>query len=327
MKKKLVIITSCFLMLLTTACGSNPKLENGEEVIASVDGKEITADELYNDLKSSYGYDSLLNMIDLYIAEKEIETTKELEQYTQEVVDYYKQYAEMLQVDFETFLATYVGLPNISTEEEFYDYVMKDRKLTLVIERQIKESFTDKDIEKYYNENYSERLTVRHILIEIEESDKDGEKALKQAKDLIKKLEKADKDKVEKKFIELAEEYSDDSSYSNGGLIEDFMSSTVVKEFWEASDKLKDGEYTTKPVKSQYGYHIIYRVSAEDKPSLKDSKEEILTAMTEKVLATDELARYIAMKDLREKYNIKIYDTDIESSYNEFLKQLEENNK
>ena len=49
--------------------------------------------------------------------------------------------------------------------------------------------------------------------------------------------------------------------------------------------------------------------------------------MTEKVLATDELARYIAMKDLREKYNIKIYDTDIESSYNEFLKQLEENNK
>ena len=236
MKKKLVIITSCFLMLLTTACGSNPKLENGEEVIASVDGKEITADELYNDLKSSYGYDSLLNMIDLYIAEKEIETTKELEQYTQEVVDYYKQYAEMLQVDFETFLATYVGLPNISTEEEFYDYVMKDRKLTLVIERQIKESFTDKDIEKYYNENYSERLTVRHILIEIEESDKDGEKALKQAKDLIKKLEKADKDKVEKKFIELAEEYSDDSSYSNGGLIEDFMSSTVVKEFWEASD-------------------------------------------------------------------------------------------
>ena len=73
MKKKLVIITSCFLMLLTTACGSNPKLENGEEVIASVDGKEITADELYNDLKSSYGYDSLLNMIDLYIAEKEID--------------------------------------------------------------------------------------------------------------------------------------------------------------------------------------------------------------------------------------------------------------
>ena len=42
-------------------------------------------------------------------------------------------------------------------------------------------------------------------------------------------------------------------------------------------DELKDGEYTSKPVKSQYGYHIIYRVSAEDKPSLEDSKEEILS--------------------------------------------------
>ena len=105
------------------------------------------------------------------------------------------------------------------------------------------------------------------------------------------------------------------------------MSSTVVKEFWSASDELKDGEYTSKPVKSQYGYHIIYRVSAEDKQSLDDSKEEILTAMTEKVLATDELARYVAMKDLREKYNIKIYDTDIEYSYNEFLKQIAANTK
>lgn len=327
MKKKLVIIASCFLILLTTACGSNPKLENGEEVIASINGKEITADELYNELKTSYGYDSLLGMIDLYIAEQEIETTKEIETYVQEVVDYYKQYAEMLQVDFETFLKSYVGVPGVTTEKEFYDYVMKDYKLSLVIEKQVKESFTDKDIEKYYNENYSERLTVRHILIEIEKNDKDGEKALKQAKDLIKELDKTEKDKLEKKFIELAEEYSDDSSYSNGGLIEDFMSSTVVKEFWSASDELKDGEYTSKPVKSQYGYHIIYRVSAEDKPSLEDSKEEILTAMTEKVLATDELARYVAMKDLREKYNIKIYDTDIEASYNEFLKQIAANTK
>lgn len=327
MKKKFTIIACCFLTLLVTACGSNPKLENGEEIIASIDGKEITADELYAELKTSYGYDSLLNMIDLYIAEKEIETTDEIKQYTQELVDYYKQYAEMLGIDFKTFLVSYVGISGVTTEEEFYDYVMKDYKLTLAVEKQVKSSFDDKDIEKYYNENYSERLTVRHILIEIEDSDKDGEKALKQAKELIKELEKTDKEKVEKKFIELAEEYSDDASYSNGGLIEDFMSSTVVEEFWDASVELKDGEFTTKAVLSEFGYHIIYRVSSEEKPSLKDSKEEILTTMTKEALANDELLYYTAMKDLRDKYNIKIYDTDIESSYNEFLKQLEANEK
>ena len=61
MKKKFTIIACCFLMLLVTACGNNPKLENGEEVIASIDGKEFTADDLYAELKSSYGYDSLLS--------------------------------------------------------------------------------------------------------------------------------------------------------------------------------------------------------------------------------------------------------------------------
>ena len=327
MKKKFTIIACCFLMLLVTACGNNPKLENGEEVIASIDGKEFTADDLYAELKSSYGYDSLLSMIDLYIAEKEIETTDEIKQYTQELIDYYKQYAEMLGVDFKTFLSSYVGISGVTTEEEFYDYVMKDYKLTLAVEKQVKASFDDEDIKKYYNENYSERLTVRHILIEIEDSDTDGEKALKQAKELIKELEKTDKDKVEKKFIELAEEYSDAASYSNGGLIEDFMYSNEVEEFWDASADLKDGEFTTKAVLSEYGYHIIYRVSAEEKPSLEDSKEEILNTMTKEAIANDELLYFTAMKDLREKYNIKIYDTDIESSYNEFLKQLEENNK
>ena len=321
MKKRIIIMACCFMMVLVTACG-NPKLENGEEVIASVDGKEISANELYNDLKKDYGYDALINKIDQFIAEQEIETTDEVKEYAQEVVDYYVSYAESFGVDLETFLTSYAGLSGITTEEEFLEFVISDYKVTLAVEKQVATMFTDKEIEEYYNENYSERLTVRHILIEIEESDKDGEAALKQAKKLIKELKETDKDKVEDKFIELAKEYSDDSSYSNGGLIEDFMSSTVVSEFWNASEKLKDGEFTTSAVKTEFGYHIIYRVSAEGKPSLKESKAEILDALTAEALSTDELLRYVALNELREKYNLKIYDTDLKTSYNNFLEQL-----
>ncbi len=323
MKKRIMVLTCCLALLFTTACGSNPKLENGEEVIASVDGKEISVNELYEELKGNYGYTSLISMIDRYIAEQEIKTTEEIEDYVKETVEYYVSYAESLNVDLETFLINYVGLSGISTEEEFYNYMLADYKVTLAIEKQVATRFSDEDIEKYYNENYSERLTVRHILIEIEESDKDGSKALKEAQDLIKELDKVDADEVEDKFIDLAKEYSADSSYANGGLIEDIMSSTVVKSFWDASYALKDGEYTSKPVKSEFGYHIIYRISKDEKPSLKDSKEEILKSLTDEALSTDELLSYVAMNELREKYNLKIYDKDIDASYDEFLEQID----
>lgn len=326
MKNKFMIIACCLLLIVTTACSSNPKLENGEEVIASVDGKEISVDELYNNLKSDYGYESLLSMIDQYIADKEIETTDEIKEYAQQIVDYYVSYAEAFSMDLETFLTSYVGVSGITTEEDFLQYIIDDYKVSLAIRKQIATKFTDEEIENYYKENYSEQLTVRHILIEIEESDKDGSKALAEAKKLIKTLNSTDKDKVEDKFIELAKEYSDDSSYSDGGLIEDFMSSTVVKEFWEASESLKDGEYTKTAILTDYGYHIIYRVSSKDKPVLKEAKDKILDALTDEALEEDELLYYVAMNELREKYNLKIYDTDLKTSYNDYLSQLETSN-
>ncbi len=32
----------------------------------------------------------------------------------------------------------------------------------------------------------------------------------------------------------------------------------MVPEFSEAADKLKKGEFTKEPVKTQFGYHVIY---------------------------------------------------------------------
>ncbi len=320
MKKKFMIITCCFLMLVLTACG-NPKLKDGKEVIASIDGKEFSVDDLYNDLKKNYGENALLTMIDTYIAEKEIETTKEIEDYVNEVVEYWVSYSESTGAEsLEDFLSGYMQIYGISTEEEFYDFVMSDYKLSLAVEQQIRDMITEDEIKDYYDESYTEKITVRHILIEAAENDTNGEKAKKQVEDLIKELNKVDKDELEDKFSELAEEYSDDSSYSDGGLIEDFMASGVVEEFWDASKDLKIGEYTTKPVKTDYGYHIIYKVSEKEKETLEDATEEI-----KETLAANNMQSGIyvnqAKAELRKKYNLKIYDKDIETSYNKSLEE------
>lgn len=324
MKNKILIVSCCVLVLLATACGKSvPKLQNGEEIVASITGKDFTAEDLYEVLKSNYGYSELINMIDMYIADQEIETTDEITEYAQEVVDYYMSYAELYGVDLETFLTSFVGLSGISTEEEFLEFVIADYKITLAIQKYIQENLTEEEIENYYNENYSEKLTVRHILIEVEESDTDGSKALATANEIIEKLNATSAEDLEDTFIELAAEYSDDGTYNTGGLISDFMSSSVVSEFWNASYALKDGEYTKTPVLTTYGYHIILRESSSDAPTLEESLEDVKVALAEEKISNDATLQYTAMVELRKKYNLTINDSDLKTLYNDFVASLE----
>ena len=53
------------------------------------------------------------------VTEKEVKVTSDDKDYVDEVVTYYKDYAEYYGVDFATFLSSYVGLQGINTEEEF----------------------------------------------------------------------------------------------------------------------------------------------------------------------------------------------------------------
>lgn len=89
---------------------------------------------------------------------------------------------------------------------------------------------------------------ARHILVEKEE----------EAKDIIAKLKKGEK------FEKLAEKSKDPGSKANGGDLGWAPPGNYVKPFSDAMVKLQKGKYTTEPVKSQFGYHVI---------QLEDSRE------------------------------------------------------
>ena len=57
----------------------------------------------------------------------------------------------------------------------------------------------------------------------------------------------------------------------------------------------------------------------ENKPTLEESKEAVLEALTDEALATDELLMYVAMNELREKYNLKVRKLCTEFSFLQFL--------
>lgn len=87
----------------------------------------------------------------------------------------------------------------------------------------------------------STEYKTKHILVANED----------EAKAIIAKLDKGEK------FSELAKQSKDPGSKDNGGELGWSSPSTYVKPFSDALTKLKKGEYTKTPVKSDFGYHVI----------------------------------------------------------------------
>ncbi len=319
MKKKTLIILCAFILTLgLTGCGHETTLKNGKEVVATLDGKKFTAEDLYKKLKSQGGETTLINMIDEYILNKEIKTDEDAESYAESQLESYKTQYENYGMDFEEAL-TQAGFDD---EDAFKDSLIIQYKKNVATENYVEDNLTDAEIDKYYEENIYGDIEAKHILIAPETTDDmtDDEKeaaekkALKKAKKIIKKLEEG------AKFEDLAKKYSDDSgTASNGGTLT-VTYGEVVDEFWEAANKLEDGKYSSEPVKTEYGYHIIYRKSQKDKPKLKEVKDTIISKLVDEKMDEDSTLTTQAMVELREKYKMKIKDSEIEKDYNDAVK-------
>ena len=93
-----------------------------------------------------------------------------------------------------------------------------------------------------------------------------------QAKDLIAKI------KAGASFEDLAKQYSKDpGSGKNGGDLDWSSPQAYVPEFGAAAEKLKKGEMTDTPVKTQFGWHIIRLDDIRDvaPPPLEQVKDQI----------------------------------------------------
>jgi len=89
---------------------------------------------------------------------------------------------------------------------------------------------------------------ARHILVATEPF----------AQKVVERLEKGGK------FEDIAKQESMDSSKDNGGDLGWFTPDRMVKPFADAVVSLKPGEYTHKPVQTQYGWHVIQLVDTRD---------------------------------------------------------------
>lgn len=314
MKKKLLLVTLAGLFLLT-GCGKKVELKDGKQVVASVDGKKITAEELFDELKTQYGLSNIVDALDSFIVKKEIPDSTEAEDYAKGQLSYLKNQADSSSMDVDAVLSQY----GFASQTDFLNYNIASYKKKQLVKKYLKENkVTEDEINKYYEENIFGNYTAKHILIKstatssstTEEQSAAEEAAKTKAKEVIEKLNNG------AKWEDLVKEYSEDTgSKGNNGLIENFTKGNVVDEFFNSTVALKDGEYTKEPVKSTYGYHVILRVSATAKPSLKDSKEKILEALVENYLNNDSKLFNNTLTDIRKKYKLSINDETLKNQY------------
>jgi parvulin-like peptidyl-prolyl isomerase len=112
---------------------------------------------------------------------------------------------------------------------------------------------SEKDLKSYYDKNkeeFNEKESVhaRHILVKTE-----GE-----AESIIKELKGLNGSDLKSKFVDLAKEKSTGPSGPKGGDLGVFTRGQMVPEFDSKVFSMNVGTVTQKPVKTQFGYHVIY---------------------------------------------------------------------
>ncbi|MEC2057858.1 peptidylprolyl isomerase [Peribacillus psychrosaccharolyticus] len=262
----ILVVGALIFLLITFTSSAKGK------AVATIDGEEITKDELYENLVSQYGASALSTMIsdkivDLEAKKEDIKITdKEIDKEMKTLIESYGD-----EETFEQQLAT-TGATKSTLEKDIVKYLQTVK----LLEPRIK--ISDEEINTYFKENkdslaQEEQVEASHILVE----------SKAEAKDIIEKLADG------KKFADLAKEYSTDTaSAEKGGELGFFGKGEMAEEFEKVAFSLEKGKISD-PVKTSYGYHIIKVTDkkAAKKANLKDSKTEIVATLKNEKLQTE----------------------------------------
>ena len=153
-----------------------------------------------------------------------------------------------------------------------------------------KVNVSSKELKNYYDKNkeeFNEKETVhaRHILVKTED----------EANTIVKELKPLKGDALKSKFIELAKAKSTGPSGPKGGDLGYFAQGQMVPEFNEKVFGMKVGTISA-PVKTQFGYHVIY---------LEDKKAK-------KTLDFTEVKSFIEQRLKMEKFKVVMQDKMLE---------------
>jgi len=253
-------------------------------VVATVNGDEITSEQLFDAMYAQGGQDALNGLVTrkLIIQKADqsglVVSDEEIDQEVQSIIDESFQGSED---DFRNALDFY----GIS-----YEAFRDDAYLNLLVRKIAMEDvdLSDEALEEFFADNASlfeqrEEVEARHILVDSRE----------EAEEVITLLEEGGD------FAALAAEYSlDTSNKDSGGYLGFFGREMMILEFEEVAFDLDVGEISA-PVETDFGFHII---------EVLDRKEEVS----------------VVFEDVQQEVADTLLDMKIPEVINELVQQLYE---
>lgn len=176
------------------------------------------------------------------------------------------------------------GIQKDEKFKESLEKIKEDLALEIWMQKEfLKVKTTDAEKKEFYEKNRdtfqtSATLEARHILVKTEN----------EAKDIIGKLDIAKNKKGS--FEELAKKFSIGPTKTKGGYLGKFEAKQMVPEFSAAAMALNKGEYSKVPVKTQFGFHVIY---LEDKEEAKAMPYNEVEAKITQLIIQDKYGKMI----------------------------------
>ncbi|MDA7817825.1 peptidylprolyl isomerase [Sulfurimonas sp.] len=183
--------------------------------------------------------------------------------------------------------------------EEVVSTVKKDIAIQVWQKREVdKIAVSNKDMKNYYDKNKEEfnekeSAHARHILVKTEA----------EARSIAKKFNGLTGTKLKDKFVELAKSKSTGPSAPKGGDLGFFAKGQMVPEFSKEAFSMKVGTVSA-PVKTQFGFHLIY---LEERKAKKSKAFADVKSLIERRLKMEKAKTVMIdkMKELEKKATIK----------------------
>ena len=336
MKKKVLILGVCSLLLC--GCGKIPTLSNGDEAVVTFkDGDMISANDFYEEIKNNYGLETLINMIDKYVFEKEFpDEIENGEAYANAMVDQLRANTSS-EEELLSYIQYYYGFQTVEAYQNYaYNYAYIGYMQNIAIEAYVQDNITDEELQEYYENDVYPDMTISHILItpdvtedmtdeEQEEAEATAQETIESIIDELNTASENGED-IEEVFANLAEEYSeDDDTKDDGGNLGEINIGSLDSSYDElikAASELEDGEYSTEVITTELGYHVILKTATGEKASYDDSVDSMREAIAEDKLSEDQSLMVDAIRYYRDLYELDIIDSEMDSQYGVYMNNL-----
>lgn len=286
-------------------------LSDGTQPVATINGENVTADDLYESMKEYFSVNVFLNDIDDMILSEMYPETDEMNEEINDTAEYYYQaYESYYGYTKEEVLSNY----GFSSEKDFLESLKLDYRRNKYYEEYAKNLVTEKEIDKYYENDVFGDVDSKHILVKIDTSSDEGltdEEAKNLATEIISKLNSG------KTWDEVIEEYKD--QIVNEELGYNAFNASLESAYLEECKNLEVGTYSKTPILTSYGYHIVYKIDQKEKPSLEDVKDDIIEALATEKKNDDSNLYYKSLISMREDAELEFFDTKLEEEYKKLV--------